>query len=114
MTGEALYSNDLNIANCLHLAYVMSPIARGRLGIVDTTTALTMPGVRGYIDWRDVPGSLVIGHWGKMVFAKDQVEFHGDPIGAIVADSHEAARRAAAKVKVECERETPIISIEVS
>lgn len=37
----------------------MSPVANGTINSVDTTDALLMDGVKGYIDWRDVPGSLV-------------------------------------------------------
>jgi xanthine dehydrogenase large subunit len=91
----------------------MSPVASGMINSVDPTEALQMDGVRGYIDWRDVPGSLSIGHWGQVVFAKERVSFFGQPIGAIVADEHEKARRAAALVKVDVTKEVPIVSIDV-
>lgn len=41
------------------MAYVMSNVASGTVNNVDATEALAMDGVRGYIDWQDVPGSLV-------------------------------------------------------
>ncbi|KAI6200324.1 Ferredoxin [Aphelenchoides besseyi] len=111
-TGEAIYSCDLKFPDCLHFAYVTSPVANGPINDIDTTEALQINGVVGYIDWRDVPGSLEIGHWGQVVFAKDRVSYFGQPIGGIVAEDHETARRAAARVKVDITRENPIITMD--
>ncbi|KAI6175673.1 Ferredoxin [Aphelenchoides bicaudatus] len=111
-TGEAIYGFDVKVGDCLHMAYVMSNCASGTITNVDTTDALSMDGIKGYIDWQDISGSLVIGHWGKTVFAKDRVNFFGHPIGAIVAIDHETARRAANLVKVDILKETPIVSID--
>lgn len=58
-TGEAIYTFDVKISNSLHMAYVMSNVSNGIINSVDTTDALSMDGVKGYIDWKDVPGSLV-------------------------------------------------------
>lgn len=94
------------------MAYVTSPTASGKILNVDTTQALAMPGVVAYIDHTDVPGTLLIVHNDTPVFAKDIVEFHCQPIGAIIAVEHELARRAAALVKVTIEKTPPVVTIE--
>ena len=45
--------------------------------------------------------SLQSWRFSRQVFAKDSVRFCGQPIGLVVADSKEIARRAAALVHVE-------------
>ncbi|KAL6737361.1 hypothetical protein Aduo_011012 [Ancylostoma duodenale] len=113
VTGEAIYCNDIQVANCLHMAFVMSPIACGTIESVDTSDALTMDGVVLYIDDDDVLEGARIGHQNDTpIFAKDKISYHGQPIGAIVAVDHETARRAANAVKVQYCREQPIVTIE--
>lgn len=113
VTGEAMYAADLQYLNMVYMAYVLSPVAMGRIDYVDCSEALQLPGVITYIDHKDVPGNLIISHWDSMVFAKDEVYYHGQPIGAIVATDHELARRAANMVKVNISKtKTPIITIE--
>ncbi|KAK6012109.1 CO dehydrogenase flavoprotein [Ostertagia ostertagi] len=113
VTGEAVYCDDIQVANCLHMAFVMSPIACGTLECVDVSKAVAMDGVVGYIDADDVLEGIKLGHHSDTpVFAKDKLTYHGQPIAAIIARDHETARRAANAVKLEYIRESPLISIE--
>nr|CDJ95017.1 Ferredoxin and [2Fe-2S]-binding and Molybdopterin dehydrogenase and CO dehydrogenase flavoprotein and Aldehyde oxidase xanthine dehydrogenase and Aldehyde oxidase and xanthine dehydrogenase domain containing protein [Haemonchus contortus] len=113
VTGEAIYCDDVQVANCLHMAFVMSPIACGTLESKDFSEALSMDGVVGYIDAEDVLKGIQIGHHNDTpVFVKDKITYHGQPIAAIIAQDHETARRAANAVKLEYTRDKPIISIE--
>uniref|UniRef100_A0A1I7XKX7 xanthine dehydrogenase n=1 Tax=Heterorhabditis bacteriophora TaxID=37862 RepID=A0A1I7XKX7_HETBA len=112
-TGEAVYCNDIQIANCLHMAFVMSPVACGTLQSVDTSKALEMEGVVAYIDAMDVKNGAKLGHDNDTpIFVKDKITYHGQPIGAIIAENHELARKAANAVKVEITTSKAIISIE--
>src|SRR5262245_60248502 len=45
LTGEARYTNDLNIPGALHLAVLRSPYAHARITSVDVSGALQQPGV---------------------------------------------------------------------
>ncbi|KAK6752646.1 hypothetical protein RB195_003825 [Necator americanus] len=113
VTGEAVYCNDIRVANCLHMAFVMSPIACGTLGSVDASDALAMDGVLAYIDDDDVMEGAKLGHHSDTpIFVKDKITYHGQPIGAIVAVDHETARRAANAVRIEYSRDQPIVTIE--
>ncbi|KAJ1372162.1 hypothetical protein KIN20_034243 [Parelaphostrongylus tenuis] len=113
VTGEAIYTTDVQVANCLHMAFVMSPIASGTLESVDPSDALKMDGAVAFIDASDVPEGAKIGHVNDTpIFVKDKITYHGQPIGAIIAVNHETARRAANAVKLEFSGEKPVISIE--
>lgn len=60
---------------CLHLAFVLSPVASGTICCVNVEKALLLKGVIGYINADDVPGSIWIGHGDTPIFAKDKVIF---------------------------------------
>uniref|UniRef100_A0A8R1DVT0 FAD-binding PCMH-type domain-containing protein n=2 Tax=Caenorhabditis japonica TaxID=281687 RepID=A0A8R1DVT0_CAEJA len=111
-TGEAVYCDDINVADCLHIAFVTSPIAHGTLNSIDYTAALHLNGVIGYIDAYDVYTGAQIGHHNDTpVFVKDEITFHGQPIAAIVATDHEIARKAASLVKLDTAAKKPIVTI---
>lgn len=113
VTGEAIYCDDIRVANCLHMAFVMSPIACGTLEAVDPSKALAMDGVVGYIDASDVPRGAKLGHHSDTpIFVQDEITYHGQPIAAVIARDHETARRAANAVKLEYCTGKALISIE--
>ncbi|CAL2039109.1 unnamed protein product [Caenorhabditis brenneri] len=111
-TGEAVYCDDINVADCLHMAFVLSPIAHGTLNSIDYTAAMNVDGVIGYLDAEDVTTGAQMGHHSDTpVFVKEKITFHGQPIAAIVATDHEIARRAASLVKLDYAVEKPIVTI---
>ena len=113
-TGEAVYVDDINVADCQHIAFVLSPIAHGTLNSIDYTAALEVDGVIGYLDASDVTTGAKMGHHNDTpVFVKDKITFHGQPIAAIVATDHEIARKAASLVKLDYSVEKPIVTIKV-
>lgn len=63
-----------SLLDCLHMAFVMSPIACGTLEAVDPSKALAMDGVVGYIDASDVPRGAKLGHHSDTpIFVQDEV-----------------------------------------
>uniref|UniRef100_A0A915BF50 Xanthine dehydrogenase n=1 Tax=Parascaris univalens TaxID=6257 RepID=A0A915BF50_PARUN len=112
-TGEAKYCDDYNYADSLNMVMVLSPIACGTLDSVDWSEAMKEPGVRCYIDHHDVRDGVMLGHtYDTPIFVKDKISYHCQPIGAIIADSHEAARRGANLVKINCTEEKATVTIE--
>ncbi len=106
VSGGATYVDDLpELKGTLHAAPILSTVARGRLLEVDPTEALRMPGVREVVLARDVPGDplLATGAHDEPVFARDSVEYVGQVVGLVVADTVMQARRAARKVKLRIE-----------
>ena len=68
------------------MAFVLAPVASGTIksldyGEVEKMMQQSGADVVGFVDWRDVPGSLMIGHsMDTPVFAKEKV---GDNFGKI-------------------------------
>ena len=45
LRGAGMYTDDLKIARMVHVAFVRSPYAHARIGAIDATAALAVPGV---------------------------------------------------------------------
>lgn len=90
--------------NELYGALVLSTHTHAKVVNVDTSAALAHPGVKGYFDHRDVPGSNIFGGGivdDEFYFVTDTVYCVGQTIGIIVADTQVIAQEAARMVKVE-------------
>ncbi|MCC8430894.1 xanthine dehydrogenase molybdopterin binding subunit [Reyranella aquatilis] len=114
VTGQALYIDDMpEPPGTLHAALVLSKVACGRLMRLDADAAKTMPGVVAVLGPHDIPGRNDIAAIGKNepLFALDRVEFAGQTLAMVVAETLDAARAAAAKVVVEIEAGEPILDI---
>ena len=115
VTGSAVYLDDMaEPAGCLHAALVKSPHAKARIVAVDASAAMAFPGVVAVVTAADIPGENEVGpvFHGEPALAREIADYAGCPVGAVVATSHDAARRAADLVKVEWEPLPAILSIE--
>uniref|UniRef100_A0A0K0E8Z9 xanthine dehydrogenase n=1 Tax=Strongyloides stercoralis TaxID=6248 RepID=A0A0K0E8Z9_STRER len=111
-TGEAIYVGDIHVYGCLHMALLLSPVAKGIIQKIDPTEALQIPGVVEYFDKNNVKDGTRIGHGDTLVFAENEVMFHGQIICGIVAESHEIARQAVNKIKLDIIPSKPILTVE--
>ncbi|XP_034488430.1 indole-3-acetaldehyde oxidase [Drosophila innubila] len=112
-SGEATYANDLPTQhNQLWAAFVTGKRVGARVTKVDTSAALTLPGVVAYIDAKDIPGPNNLGPKTKddfffkhdeELFATGPLKFHNQPIGMILATSNALAQRSAELVKLSYE-----------
>jgi xanthine dehydrogenase large subunit len=103
VTGTATYIDDIpEIKGTLHAAPILSNVAHGKLNGVDASAALAMPGVRAVVLARDIPGDPILATFvhDEPIFAKDEVNYVGQVIGLVVADTVMEARRAARKVQL--------------
>jgi xanthine dehydrogenase large subunit len=115
VAGSAPYIDDLREpAGCLHLAPGGSPVARGRIVSVDLDAVRAAPGVVAVLTAADIPGkndvSPVMGD--DPMFAAGRVEFHGQVIFAVAAETRDQARRAVRLAKIEIEPEAPLVSVD--
>ncbi|WP_306005937.1 xanthine dehydrogenase molybdopterin binding subunit [Aquicoccus porphyridii] len=105
VTGRADYTDDiLEPIGTLHAYLGLSEVAHGRITGMDLSEVLAAPGVVGVLTAADIPGANDISPTGTgddPVFPAETVEFHGQPLFAVVAKSRDAARRAAARARVE-------------
>ncbi|XP_053554694.1 aldehyde oxidase 1-like [Bombina bombina] len=108
-TGEAVFVDDMPpVAKELFIAFVTSERAHAKILSIDASEAQTVPGFVDLISAEDVPGSNELDGQGN-VFSGDVVNCVGQVICAVVANTPEHARRAAAKVKISYENLEPVI-----
>ena len=114
VTGEAVYVDDrLEFPNQLHVYARMSDRAHARIVSIDTSPCYQIPGVAIAITAKDVPGQLDIGAVmpGDPLLADGKVEFIGQPVIAVAADSLETARKAAMAAIIEYEDLEPVLDV---
>jgi xanthine dehydrogenase large subunit len=113
--GSAEYIDDIvEPVGTLHIALGGSPVARGTIRHVDLADVLSMPGVVTVITAAHIPGKNDISpaHADEPVFAHDRVDYHNQPVFAVVATTRDVARRAALCGKIEIAVEKPNVSVE--
>jgi aerobic carbon-monoxide dehydrogenase large subunit len=116
--GLAHYVDDIRLPDTLHVAFLRSMYAHARLGAIDTSEALKMPGVVAIYTGRDLgekigpvpcagalPDLKVPDH---RPLASDHVYFVGHPIAAVVATDRYVARDAVDQIMVDYE-ELPVV-----
>ncbi|KRW66340.1 xanthine dehydrogenase [Pseudomonas sp. TTU2014-105ASC] len=114
VSGEAVYVDDrLEFPNQLHVYARMSDRAHARIVRIDTAPCYEVSGVAIAITAQDVPGRLDIGAVlpGDPLLADGKVEFIGQPVIAVAADSLETARKAAMAAIIEYEDLEPVLDV---
>ncbi|WP_274425961.1 xanthine dehydrogenase molybdopterin binding subunit [Chelativorans sp. YIM 93263] len=115
VTGEAVYIDDMpEPAGTLHAYLGLSTIAHGTIRKMDLSEVEEAPGVVALLTENDIPGENDISPAGlhdEPIFASDVVEFHGQPMFAVIAETREAARRACKLATVDYEEKPALIDI---
>jgi len=104
--GEALFVGDIAPpARTLHAAVFASPLAHGRILKLDAAPALACPGVLAVLTARDIPGENQIGNIlpDEALLAEDAVQYVGQAVALVVAETAEAARLARDAIRAEFE-----------
>jgi len=117
LTGKGRYTADINLANQTYAYFVRSPHARATISKVDTSKASNAPGVVKILTGDDLAkdkiGGLIAG-W-KIVsqdgtdmkcpphppLANNTVNFVGDHVAVVIAETLDQAKDAAEKVRVD-------------
>ncbi|MGR3638950.1 xanthine dehydrogenase molybdopterin binding subunit [Alterinioella nitratireducens] len=107
VTGAADYTDDIaQPEGTLHAYLGVSTVTHARIVSLDLSAVRAAPGVVGVLTAADIPGHNDISPTGQNdepVFPTDLIQFHGQPLFAVVAETRDAARRAAELAKVETE-----------
>lgn len=104
VSGTAAYTDDLpEPRDLLHLAVGMSSVPHARLGEVDLSAVLATEGVVDVCTAADISGENNYGSIVKddPIFAAGLVQYVGQPVFAVAANTVDAARRAARKAKID-------------
>ena len=109
--GAVVYSGDLVLEGMVHAALVQSPISNGRIVALDAARATSVAGVLAVLHHGNAPRLAPRGA-GEMplLLQDDRINYGGQPIAAVIAETLAAARRAAGLVEARCESR-PSVSI---
>lgn len=109
-SGEAQYCNDIpSQPGEVFCAFVLTQIGNGQVASTDASKALAMKGVLAFYTYKDVPGknlaiaakSEVKFEWqDELLFVEKDILYAGQPVGVIVAETHNLANQAAQLVDV--------------
>jgi carbon-monoxide dehydrogenase large subunit len=124
LTGRGSYVDDIVLPGMLHVAFVRSPIARGKIVSIDASQARALPGVRAVFTVEDlkrfgiqmISFFLIVPPPGPKIhpLADGRVAYVGDPVAMVVADSRYIAEDAAGLVNVKYEPEEPVVTMQAA
>ena len=124
LTGEAKFTNDLNIPGALHLAVLRSPYAHARIKSINTSAALAIPGVVAVYTGKDLqstwagpmpcawPVTPEMKNPPHFPLASDKVCYVGDGVAAVLATNETASRDALDAIEVEYEPLKAVVDLE--
>ena len=115
LRGTTRFVRDLEHDDCAHVVFVRSQVAAGAIERIDTTQALTAPGVVAVLTADDldladfsyfvpVPDDVA-----RPPLATERVRMVGELLAAVVADTEALAIDAAELVEVDIDAEDPVI-----
>ena len=111
VTGEACYTDDIpELRGTLHAALGLSSVAHARIVALDLAAVRAAPGVVTVLVASDIPGVNDCGPviHDDPILADGRVQYVGQPIFLVVADTVDHARRAARLAQVAYEPLPPI------
>ena len=104
VTGKGRYPDDIYIDGMLFAVAVRSSHPRARILSIDLSRAEVVPGVVAILTADDIPGDRKVGHiirdWDAMIGIGGITRYLGDVICLVAAETFDAARKAAKRVKV--------------
>ncbi len=123
VTGAARYASDMSVANPAYAFLVTSAIARGSIASIDDSEARSVPGLLDILTSETVgervkPGSFFAagGYVGSTIqpLASPRIEYGGQIVAIVLADSFEAAREAGHRLKLSYSEEPPAAGFDSS
>jgi CO/xanthine dehydrogenase Mo-binding subunit len=117
VTGAQQYAADIRLEHTLHAKLVSLSCAHARINAVDTTEAVRVTGVRGIFNSDDLPQP--VPRFGPVyadrpLLAVTETKFSGEPVAVVLAESEQAAARAARLVRVDYDELPSVLSVEAA
>lgn len=104
VTGAARYAYEYQVEGAVYVHPVLSTIAKGRVAEVDTAAAEALPGVLAVLTHENAP-KLDPPRPDLAVLQSAAVQYNGQFVAAVIAETSEVARHAAEEVFVGYEQE---------
>lgn len=129
LTGQALFTDDVELPGMVHVAFLRSPYAHARIISIDVSSALEHEGVMAVYTadslgdyWQPGPLLVAVPPIRDIVFntrtqvplAKDKVRHVGEPVAMVLAESRYIAEDAAENIWVEYEPLQAVVNMEAA
>ena len=122
LLGRSIYSADLDLPGCAHVAYVRSTVAHALVS-VDLTEVRRLPGVVAAFTAEDlglpeIPASALPGDsfdvegLSRPLLASRRVRFVGEQIAAVIVENLQMAEDALEAVMVDYEPLEPVVTVD--
>jgi len=106
-TGSAIYSDDLSFDGMLFASVKRANTPHAILRKLDISKAIAAPGVVAILTAKDIPGKhkhgIVITDWPSMIAVGEEINYIGDALAIIAADTQESANIAKDLIEIEFE-----------
>jgi CO/xanthine dehydrogenase Mo-binding subunit len=115
VTGRAKFTGDLRFPGMVYGYAARASVPAARIRSIDVSAAEKSDGVLLVLKGGDIPGPNIIGilpPFDQPLLATEVIRYAGESIALVVAESQEAARRAARLVKIDLEPLEAILSID--
>lgn len=115
VTGRSQFVDDAPVLpGTLCVKVLVSPVAHGRIRLLDLEAAKTVPGVHAVLTHQDIPGVNQIGciFQDETLLAEDEIHYIGEPIAAVAAETEAAAKQALAAIRLNIEELPAILTLE--
>jgi aerobic carbon-monoxide dehydrogenase large subunit len=113
VAGHGRFVDDVKLPGLLHACFVRSPHAHAKLGTIDSKVAMVMPGVHAVITANDLPDTMrhaplpmllpnptIVAACTQHALPRDEVNYVGQAVAVVIADSRYIAEDAAAALIV--------------
>ncbi|MDA8375018.1 MAG: molybdopterin-dependent oxidoreductase [Actinomycetota bacterium] len=126
LTGEAKFADDLAVPGALHMAVLRSTVAHARVTSIDTSAAKSRPGVVAVYTYQDLkddwagpmpcawPVTADMKNPAHFPLANGKVNYVGDGVAVVLAESKTAAIDALEAIEVNYEEFDPVLDLEES
>lgn len=114
VTGTAVYVDDLlEYPNQLHVYAKLSTYAHAKITKLDVSPCYEFEGVEIVITHQNIPGKLDIGAIlpGDPLLSDGLIQYYGQPIFAVAANSLDIARKAAQAAIIEYQPLPPLLDV---
>lgn len=104
VTGRAVFPTDVVLPNMAHAKFVRSARAHARILSIDTSQAQAVPGFLTLVAPGELLGKSLKDPFGReLPVLADEPKYFGEELLAVCAETEDAAREAARRVKIEYE-----------
>ncbi|MFL2521189.1 MAG: xanthine dehydrogenase family protein molybdopterin-binding subunit [Halobacteriales archaeon] len=117
VTGSGNFVDDMAFPGMLHARFVRCPHPHAKIVSIDTSHALSIPGVELVWTWKDLSPYLTSNHFGHDVLdeeplATDRARYVGDEVAIVLAQDAHTALEASEAVSITYDLLPAVTSVE--